>query len=438
MGKKAVVLCGGGAKGAYHIGAWKALKKLGFYPDIVTGTSVGALNGAFMVMDDYNKAKDIWSNIDMKQIFSFKDTDITKAKSMVELTKMLISQGESASYEPLLKLIDENIDENKIRKSKIDFGFVTTQFLPLKKVEIYKEDIEEGKLNDYIMASAACYPYMKSYSIGKKTFIDGGYFDNMPIEMAIKKGAADIVVVDLKAFGKTSKYLDLPAKITYVGSNHNLGGLMIFDKDNSIKNIKLGYLDTMKAFNQLEGDLYTFKKGSNIKSSKYENDLEDTYKKIFSNLPSIGQVESLAKKSLQDHLDKYNRELFTINSNVLTSLEFASYIFKMDILKTYTFNSLSKKLVKKVKRHSLNNDYKDILNLKTTISSILDPNKIKDITNTFDKKNLICYIVNILKKDILSYSEKMEIWTFSVIVPDVVLGTIFISAYMNRKRLQLL
>ena len=288
------------------------------------------------------------------------------------------------------------------------------------------------------MASAACYPYMKSYSIGKKTFIDGGYFDNMPIEMAIKKGATDIVVVDLKAFGKTSKYLDLPAKITYVGSNHNLGGLMIFDKDNSIKNIKLGYLDTMKAFNQLEGDLYTFKKGSNIKSSKYENDLEDTYKKIFSNLPSIGQVESLAKKSLQDHLDKYNRELFTINSNVLTSLEFASYIFKMDILKTYTFNSLSKKLVKKVKQHSLNNDYKDILNLKTTISSILDPNKIKDITNTFDKKNLICYIVNMLKKDILSYSEKMEIWAFSVIVPDVVLGAIFISAYMNRKRLQLL
>ena len=78
------------------------------------------------------------------------------------------------------------------------------------------------------------------------------------------------------------------------------------------------------------------------------------------------------------------------------------------------------------------------MNLKTTISNILDPNKIKDITNTFDKKNLICYIVNILKKDILSYSEKMEIWTFSIIVPDVVLGAIFISAYMNRKRLQLL
>ena len=45
MGKKGVVLCGGGAKGAYQIGVWKALKKLNFNPDVVTGTSVGALNG---------------------------------------------------------------------------------------------------------------------------------------------------------------------------------------------------------------------------------------------------------------------------------------------------------------------------------------------------------------------------------------------------------
>ena len=46
MGKKAVVLSGGGAKGGYQIGAWTALRKIGFYPEIITGTSVGALNGA--------------------------------------------------------------------------------------------------------------------------------------------------------------------------------------------------------------------------------------------------------------------------------------------------------------------------------------------------------------------------------------------------------
>lgn len=431
MGKKAIVLCGGGAKGAYQIGAWKALRKLGFYPDIVTGTSVGALNGALIVMDDYAKAYDIWNNIDMEQIFSFKNVDITKAHSMIELTKLLISQGESASYEPLLKLIENNIDEEKVRNSNIEYGFVTTQFLPLKKVEMYKEDIPKGQLKDYIMASAACYPYMKSYTIGKKSYIDGGYFDNMPIQMAIKKGATDIVVIDLKAIGRNNIYQDLPAKITYVESNHNLGSIMIFDKDNSAKNIKLGYLDTMKAFNKLEGDLYSFKKGSNIKASKYENFLEDTYKKIFSNLPVISPFESLAKKSIEDHLKKYNREVFTINSNVLTSLEFAAYIFDIDFLKVYSFKSLAKKVSKHIKSQSLNNEYKDILNLKASISKVLEPGGLKNIAETYDKKNLICYIISLLNNDILTNNDKKEIWAFSILVPDVVLGAIFASSYIK-------
>ena len=73
MEKKAIVLCGGGAKGAYQIGALKALNKVGYKYDIVTGTSVGALNGAFAVMGDIKKAENIWSKLDMEGIFSFND-----------------------------------------------------------------------------------------------------------------------------------------------------------------------------------------------------------------------------------------------------------------------------------------------------------------------------------------------------------------------------
>ena len=52
---RAVVLSGGGSKGAYEMGVWKALRKLHISYDIVTGTSVGALNAAFMVQKDYLK-----------------------------------------------------------------------------------------------------------------------------------------------------------------------------------------------------------------------------------------------------------------------------------------------------------------------------------------------------------------------------------------------
>ena len=66
---RAIVLSGGGAKGAYELGVWKALKELNITYDIVTGTSVGALNGAFMVQNDYLKALSMWQNINFDMVF---------------------------------------------------------------------------------------------------------------------------------------------------------------------------------------------------------------------------------------------------------------------------------------------------------------------------------------------------------------------------------
>ena len=61
MEKKAVVLSGGGSRGAYQVGVWKALRKLHYRYKIVTGTSVGALNGTLMVQNDYFKTMEKYS-----------------------------------------------------------------------------------------------------------------------------------------------------------------------------------------------------------------------------------------------------------------------------------------------------------------------------------------------------------------------------------------
>ena len=58
-----LVLDGGGARGAYQIGAWKALREAGVRINAVAGTSVGALNGALICMDDPEKAEKIWQEI---------------------------------------------------------------------------------------------------------------------------------------------------------------------------------------------------------------------------------------------------------------------------------------------------------------------------------------------------------------------------------------
>ena len=63
MNKTAIVLAGGGSRGAYQIGVWKALREMGIDYQLVTGTSVGALNGVLMVQQEYDKALAVWENI---------------------------------------------------------------------------------------------------------------------------------------------------------------------------------------------------------------------------------------------------------------------------------------------------------------------------------------------------------------------------------------
>ena len=66
--KLGIALAGGGSKGSYEIGVWKALRELGMCYDIVTGTSIGAVNGALMVMGDYDRAENLWNTITAQDI----------------------------------------------------------------------------------------------------------------------------------------------------------------------------------------------------------------------------------------------------------------------------------------------------------------------------------------------------------------------------------
>ena len=64
---KALVLAGGGARGSYQVGVWRALMELDWHPQIITGTSVGSLNGAMFVLDQYETARDMWLAIRSKE-----------------------------------------------------------------------------------------------------------------------------------------------------------------------------------------------------------------------------------------------------------------------------------------------------------------------------------------------------------------------------------
>ena len=82
---KGLVLEGGGTKGAYQLGAYKALKELGMEFDGIVGTSIGALNAAFIIQGDYDIMEDIWLNQDYKSFMIIEEDLYEKYKNTNKL-----------------------------------------------------------------------------------------------------------------------------------------------------------------------------------------------------------------------------------------------------------------------------------------------------------------------------------------------------------------
>ena len=123
-------------------------------------------------------------------------------------------------------------------------------------MELLKEDIPEGKLVDYLLASANL-PAFKQETMDGKKFLDGGFHDNLPIGVLVKKGYTDFIAVRTFGIGivkkpKNSKKLN----IIYIQPVESLGGVLDFNKENSEKDMLLGYYDAMKAFKKLRGYKY--------------------------------------------------------------------------------------------------------------------------------------------------------------------------------------
>ena len=97
--KQAIALAGGGTKGAYQVGAWKAMRELGIPFDIVTGTSIGSVTAALMVQGDFDRAWELWTHITEEQIM-LERADATphekrELAALAEHPEQLIARGSS-------------------------------------------------------------------------------------------------------------------------------------------------------------------------------------------------------------------------------------------------------------------------------------------------------------------------------------------------------
>lgn len=257
-----IVLEGGGARGSYQIGAWKALQEAGLKIKGVAGTSVGALNGALICMGDVEKAEQIWKNITFSRVMDVDDQvmddlfhkPIPSQEAIREILRLLKEGG--ADITPLKKLIAENIDEAYIRNCAIEFFILTFSLTEFRHLDIEVKDIEEGLLQDYLLASSYL-PVFKNEKLHGKKYLDGGAINNVPLDSLVFRNYKDIIVIRIYGIGREKK-VKIPED-TFVYSIEpkiNLGNILDFDGKRSRKNIQAGYFDAKRFLYGLEGSIY--------------------------------------------------------------------------------------------------------------------------------------------------------------------------------------
>ena len=264
--KTALVLGGGGTRGAYEVGVIKALNELHISIDLVCGTSIGALIGALYVQGDFNKAYDFCANMLASDITLDGISNDTTFENFMEqkskLPKLFKTylQEKGADITPLKENIEKMFDFEKFKNSPIDYGLTMTKFSNLERVEIYKNDMTKEYATKQILASAACFPAFPMVEMDGEYYLDGGYSDICPMDQAIRMKANQLIVVELNVDNPVHTNLHYYPNVTYIRPSRPLGRILSFNREQILNNIELGYLDTMRTFKKYNGFNYTFEK----------------------------------------------------------------------------------------------------------------------------------------------------------------------------------
>ena len=185
-----IALSGGGVRGFAHLGVLKALNEKGIYPEIITGTSAGALAGIFYA-DGYNPEE------------SF---EIFYHNSLFHFTQVAIPNKGLLSMEKVSKILKKTIRAKTFEDLKIPL-YVAAANLNDGEIKYF----HQGSIIDKIIASASIPVLFKPQIIDGKTFVDGGVFDNLPIN-PIKDQCKKLIGSHVNPLGKENN-LDSIIKI---------------------------------------------------------------------------------------------------------------------------------------------------------------------------------------------------------------------------------
>jgi NTE family protein len=195
----AFVFSGGGSRGAMEAGGVKALYEAGIRPDIVVGSSAGAMNAAFLATvpsaQGVERLCETWSNL--------RNRDVVPGNVLNKAWRVLTRKPSIFAQQPLKAFVQKQIPPGIETFGDLPPGiklYITAASLQTSDLYLFGEDATASLL-DAVLASSAFPGGFPPVQYGRWQYTDGGVICNVPISVAIDKGATRVYALDVAYTG---------------------------------------------------------------------------------------------------------------------------------------------------------------------------------------------------------------------------------------------
>jgi NTE family protein len=188
---RALILSGGGARGAYQVGVWRYLQEVGWQPDLVCGTSIGSVNGAMIGMGwDADRMSGVWESLQRKQ--AFRVSFWRRLKYRIDTWRGRHPRFPAyLDNQPLQELLTSGVDEPRLQDLSPEV-LVTATNVRRAELEYFSGHQLTAR---HILASCSIPVVFPWQEIDGELYWDGGVMENTPILPALMRGAREIIVV---------------------------------------------------------------------------------------------------------------------------------------------------------------------------------------------------------------------------------------------------
>lgn len=388
--KRTLVLAGGGTKGIYQCGVIRALKELKEDEfDCIIGVSVGALNAALLVQNEFEKMEKMYDDITPDQIVNgFIPVGVTlsslisERQSIQEQISYYMKEG-GIDVRPFYKMVDDYYNEDKFFHSRTDFGCIAALKKDHSGVYVTKDMMKEHA-KDWLISSASAYPAFPAHEIDGVEYVDGGYYDNFPIDEALKNGSEEVVGVELND-KPLHPFFDNKKMIRIIRPHAPLYSFLDFDSDKLKKAKILGYNDTMKSYGRYMGLRYTFLP---FETDSFKDDVVRTLLMLETEIKNANRVNDrlFSESVITDRLkEAEHRDALNESDYFFGMMDAIMDLCGMDDSETYEFRDVLERIVREFEDAS-RADYKFMGNLR--------PTELLDFVKNLDHRTVVKLLIH--------------------------------------------